>query len=376
MRAAFVSMATRSSSKAPADCRAVSSPRTSMTSPSSAAAGFTEARPDTAAARACRPAARLQPVRRLRQRYADEARPARHDHRLHHDAGAHRRPRSRRQDHCQILDEPDERRHGVRDVHDARGHSLLDPDQDPVLHARRCNRETVRLCRQPDRGPRDLRPRRSSRGRGMIDEFELMPQEEPFDPFAVMLFKALQVLAFLFFIALLAIAPEAKDGKVDSKAEFLVTMSWPDQHPDHFDMFVQDPLGNMVWYRRREAGFMLLDRDDRGGANDFILVNGRKILSPIRQETVSIRGIVAGEYTVNVYHFVAMGREPVPVSVKVEKPHPSVQGVHYGTIMLQSAGTERTAVRFSIDNSGAIMDVNSREKSLLQTLRNARRNAG
>jgi hypothetical protein len=44
----------------------------------------------------------------------------------------------------------------------------------------------------------------------MIDEFDLMPQEEPFDPFAVMLFKALQVIAFLFFIALLAIAPEAK----------------------------------------------------------------------------------------------------------------------------------------------------------------------
>jgi len=53
--------------------------------------------------------------------------------------------------------------------------------------------------------------------------------------------------------ALLAIAPEAKDGKVDSKAEFLVTMTWPDPHPDDFDMFVQDPLGNMVWYRRREA---------------------------------------------------------------------------------------------------------------------------
>ena len=56
----------------------------------------------------------------------------------------------------------------------------------------------------------------------MIDEFDLMPQEEPFDPFAVMLFKALQVLAFLFFIALLAIAPEAKDGKIDSKRIFIV----------------------------------------------------------------------------------------------------------------------------------------------------------
>jgi hypothetical protein len=155
-----------------------------------------------------------------------------------------------------------------------------------------------------------------------------------------------------------------------------VTMTWPDQHPDDFDMFVQDPIGNMVWYRRREAGFMLLDRDDRGGANDFIMVNGRKVLSPIRQETVSIRGIVAGEYTVNVYHFIAMGHEPVPVSVKVEKLNPTVQVVYYDTIMLQSAGTERTAVRFAIDGSGTVTDVNSREKSLLQTLRNPRRNAG
>jgi hypothetical protein len=114
---------------------------------------------------------------------------------------------------------------------------------------------------------------------------------------------------------------------------------------------------------------MLLDRDDRGGANDFILVGGRKILSPIRQETVSIRGIVAGEYTVNVYHFVAMGREAVPVSVKVEKLNPTVQVVYYGTMMLEGAGTERTAVRFSIDGSGTIQDVNSHEKSLLQTLR-------
>ena len=81
---------------------------------------------------------------------------------------------------------------------------------------------------------------------------------------------------------------------------------------------------------------MLLDRDDRGGANDFILVNGRKILSPIRQETVSIRGIVAGEYTVNVYHFIAMGREPVPVSVKVEKLNPTVQVVYYDTMMLRT----------------------------------------
>ena len=55
----------------------------------------------------------------------------------------------------------------------------------------------------------------------MMDDFGLYPREEPFDPFSVMLFKALQVIAFLFFLALLAISPDSKDGKIDSKAEFI-----------------------------------------------------------------------------------------------------------------------------------------------------------
>ena len=210
----------------------------------------------------------------------------------------------------------------------------------------------------------------------MIEDFDLFPREEAVDPFGVMLFKALQVLAFLFFIALLAIAPDAKEGKVDPKAEFLVTANWPDNHPDDIDLFVQDPLGNMVWYRRHEAGFMVLDRDNRGGANDFIMVGGRKMRSPIRQETVTIRGIVAGEYTVNVYHFTALTGKPVPVSVKVEKLNPSLQVVHYDTIELEHGGTEKTAVRFVVDESGAVVEVKRDEKSLLRTLYNPRRNGG
>lgn len=50
-----------------------------------------------------------------------------------------------------------------------------------------------------------------------MDEFGLYPREEPFDPFGVMLFKALQVVSFLFFIALLAVSPDTKDGKIDFK---------------------------------------------------------------------------------------------------------------------------------------------------------------
>src|ERR1700731_2104243 len=149
-----------------------------------------------------------------------------------------------------------------------------------------------------------------------MDSFGNYPREKPFDPFSVMLFKALQVVAFLFFLALLVMNPEAKQGKIDTKAEFIISMSWPDNHPDDIDLYVEDPLGNIVWYHTREAGFMVLDRDDRGGANNSLTVNGRKFVSPIRQETVSIRAIVAGEDTVNVNLYLATTGRPVPVTVK------------------------------------------------------------
>jgi len=205
----------------------------------------------------------------------------------------------------------------------------------------------------------------------MIDNFDLMPREEPFDPFSVVLFKALQILAFLFFIALLIIAPQEDKGKVDSKAEFIITIDWPDNHPDDIDTFVQDPQGQIVWFRRREADFMLLDRDDRGGINDFVMVNGEKKPTAMRQEVVTIRGIIAGEYTVNVYHFAAMTGQPVPVTVMVQKLNPKVTIVAKETVDLRQGGDEITAVRFTLDAKGTVTETNRIPRSILQTFQNS-----
>jgi hypothetical protein len=207
-----------------------------------------------------------------------------------------------------------------------------------------------------------------------MDEFGLYPREEPFDPFGVMLFKALQVVSFLFFIALLAVSPDTKDGKIDSKAEFIITMDWPDNHPDDLDLFVQDPLGNIAWYRHREAGFLTLDRDDRGGGNDFIVVNGKKIPSAIREEIVTVRGIVRGEYTVNVSHFKATTGRPVDATVKVQKLNPTAQVIFDDKVTLDNTGDEKTAVRFTLNSEGKVIDVDRRQKSLLETFRDLHAN--
>ena len=209
-----------------------------------------------------------------------------------------------------------------------------------------------------------------------MDSFGNYPDDRPFDPFSVMLFKALQVVAFLFFIALLVMNPEAKQGKVDTKAEFIITLGWPDSHPDDIDLYAEDPLGNIVWYHEREAGFMVLDRDARGGLNNSITVNGRKVASPLRQEIVSIRGILPGEYTVNVNYYLASQPTTVPVSVKIEKVNPTVEVVFYDTIMLDHMGQEKTAARFRIAENGNVVDVNHRDKSLIQLTRDVRRRGG
>jgi hypothetical protein len=207
-----------------------------------------------------------------------------------------------------------------------------------------------------------------------MDSLGNYPREKPFDPFSVMLFKALQVVAFLFFIALLAMNPEAKEGKVESKAEFIITMTWPDDHPDDIDLYAEDPLGNIVWYHVREGGFLVLDRDDRGSANNTITVDGKKITSPFRQETITLRGIVPGEYTINVHYFLATKGGPVPVIVKVEKVNPVLEVISYDTMMLDRMGEEKTAVRFKLAANGNVLDVNHRPKSLIQLTRNVRRN--
>ena len=212
-----------------------------------------------------------------------------------------------------------------------------------------------------------------------MDSFGNYPRDRPFDPFSVMLFKALQVVAFLFFLALLAMNPEARSGKIESKAEFIITMNWPDDHPDDIDLYVEDPLGNIAWYHQREAGFLVLDRDDRGAMNDSIIVNGRKISSPIRQEIVSIRVIVPGEYTVNVNYYVKYFANtplvPVPVAVKVEKLNPTVEIIYADATILDRVGQEKTAVRFRVADDGSVTDVYHDEKSLIQLTRSVRRPA-
>jgi hypothetical protein len=190
-----------------------------------------------------------------------------------------------------------------------------------------------------------------------------------FVPFTDILFNVVLGLVFMVFTAFSLINPTAKTGIVDLKAELLITMTWPDNNPNDMDLYVEDSAGNIVWYHSKEAGLMHLDRDDRGNYRDTITVNGKQIQNPLNQETVTIRGIVPGEYVVNVNEFIASTPDKVPVSVKVEKLNPVATVIYYGTIEFDHKGQEETFVRFTLDADGQVSDVNTKSKSLVRAVR-------
>lgn len=202
-------------------------------------------------------------------------------------------------------------------------------------------------------------------------------QEPEFEIFSALLFNSLKAITFMFFISFALINKPADEGKVDPKAEMLITVSWEDNNPDDVDTYVMDPAGNVVWYNMREGGLMHLDRDDRGMFKDVVLFNGEEVTNPLNQEIVSFRGLEDGEYVVNIVHYIANGTAPLPVSVKVEKLNPSVNVIFYQTLYLRGTGDEQTAVRFTLKGD-EVVDVNNTPISLVELTRGGSkgRNAG
>jgi hypothetical protein len=185
------------------------------------------------------------------------------------------------------------------------------------------------------------------------------------DPFSDLLFNALLAFVMLFAIALVAMNPKAKTGVIDAKAEFIVTVSWPDLDPNDIDTWVQDPAGNTVWFRAREGGMMHLDRDDRGLANDTLVINGQQVVNPLNQEVVTVRGFAPGEYTVNLFYYDTKNGKPVDATVSVVKVNPKAEVVFYGTVPLVRKGDEATAARFTVNRDGGVDSVNTLPKKLV-----------
>ncbi len=185
------------------------------------------------------------------------------------------------------------------------------------------------------------------------------------DPFTDLLFNALLGFTFLFLVAIMFMNPDAKSGLIDPKAEYILTVTWEDNSPDDIDTWVEDPEGQVIWFRAPAQGLLHLDRDDRGLLNDTISINGETVENPLNQEVVTIRGVVKGEYIVNLHYYASETQKAVDVNIRLVKVNPALEVIYYGTVNMEKAGDEKTALRFKIGGDGKIYDINFLPKQIV-----------
>jgi len=174
---------------------------------------------------------------------------------------------------------------------------------------------------------------------------------------------------------------EESKANIKTHAEFVITLTWEKDNTDDIDIWVEDPLENVVHFRNKEVGLMHLDRDDIGYVNDqIILPDGSKVAYAYNQEILTIRGFIPGEWTLNIHMYKKREKEPTEAQVKIEKLNPQNKIIFFKTFKLKRVWQEITVTRFTMTSSGEFLNWNNLSKSLVpddfKPIRNENINGG
>jgi hypothetical protein len=198
--------------------------------------------------------------------------------------------------------------------------------------------------------------------------------------FIDVVFNLLLGVTLMFFLALILMRPITEDKKVDLKAEFIITMDWPEHINSDIDLWVLNPNSQATGYSQKENGPVALERDDLGNNTDtFVLQStGETIRIEENHEIITVRTIMPGEFVVNVFYYqakapqragpppsarggevtpippVTRGSIPVEVTVQLIKINPIYKVITTDVLILTNQGEERTAIRFTVDEDGDI----------------------
>jgi len=128
------------------------------------------------------------------------------------------------------------------------------------------------------------------------------------------------LLTLIGITAILAIVvklinPVADEGKIEPVTELMLTLEWDPSLPPDLDMHIKTPNGDIISFRYKDNGWLVLDRDDLGATSDRYVVNGEWKTVPKNMEVVNVNAIVPGEYVVNVHYY---GNGPNPMWEVIE----------------------------------------------------------
>jgi len=183
-----------------------------------------------------------------------------------------------------------------------------------------------------------------------------------------LLFNTLVGFVFLFVMAFLLINPITEKHNVRTNAEYIISLTWPDDNKNDIDVWLEDPAGHLLWFRAKDVGLMHLDRDDLGWDSDKItLADGSEISYDHNQEIVTIRGFIPGEWTLNVHWYKEKCKKKAEVLVQFSKLNPSVKLLLSKRITFKEEWEEITVSRFTMSRKGDITNWDTLPKKLVKT---------
>ena len=191
--------------------------------------------------------------------------------------------------------------------------------------------------------------------------------------FRDMLFICVSVLLLIFFLIIRA--DEQKKADIQSPGQIIVEIIWNPAYDTDVDLWLLGPTGNAVGYSNKSGTVWDLLRDDLGFPNDPLGLN---------YENAYTRGVIPGEYCVNLHLYRNGSRNgaPLPIMVKyritmVDKKADKGGGVTLiaeGEGELEHIGHEITLVRFTINDAGN--PVEASKHNIFKPLRAAYKMAG
>jgi hypothetical protein len=158
------------------------------------------------------------------------------------------------------------------------------------------------------------------------------------------------VLGFVAMVVWLLphVNPPAQSTDAVPPGNVIVAIAWAEGNTD-IDLWVAGP-GEIVPVGYSNKGGVLFNllRDDLGNLPDA---------TPLNYENAYSRGVVPGEYVVNVHCYrcpVVPQKVDVEVSINTGGNGKSVKPVATTALELRANGQEKTALRFRLDASGNI----------------------
>lgn len=183
-----------------------------------------------------------------------------------------------------------------------------------------------------------------------------------------LLINLLTGIVVLFILTTLLIAPITKNTEgIKKNADYVLTLEWPNDVDCDVDIWVRDPLNNVVSYRFTEAGLMYFERDDMGKRRSVYEIDGKEIvIDPDNKEFVTLRGTFKGEYVVNLHVYSCINKQTnlalpqgslidIPVILEVVRINPTYVVIKHIEMKMDNVWQEKTAIRFVMDDKKNII---------------------